>query len=323
MRIVFMGTPDFSVPALDALAEAGHDIAAVYCQPPRPAGRGKKDRPSPVQARAETLGLPVRHPVSLRDAAAQAEFAALGADVAVVVAYGLILPQAVLDAPRFGCLNIHASLLPRWRGAAPIHRAIMAGDAETGVCIMQMEAGLDTGPVLLREAMPIGSEDTTADLHDRLSALGARMIVEALGRLTDLKAEPQPDAGVTYAAKIDKAEAQVDWTRSAAEIDRRPGALLIVNAAGALAGIFTDGDLRRLVLRDPAELERPIAEVMTRSPRTLKDTALVRDAVQLVRTGRQDEVPVVDESGRPVGILDVQDLVNLKVLRAPPKDETA
>jgi hypothetical protein len=147
MRLVFMGTPDFSVPVLDALVEAGHEIACVYCQPPRPAGRGKKDRPSPVQA-AEALGLPVRHPVSLKSPEAQADFAALGADVAVVVAYGLILPQAVLDAPRTGCLNIHASLLPRWRGAAPIQRAIMAGDAETGVCIMQMEAGLDTGPVL-------------------------------------------------------------------------------------------------------------------------------------------------------------------------------
>ena len=171
MKIVFMGTPDFSVPVLDALAQH-HEIVAVYSQPPRPAGRGKADRPSPVQARAEALGLPTRHPVSLRGDEAQAEFAALGADIAVVVAYGLILPQAVLDAPRLGCLNIHASLLPRWRGAAPIHRAIMAGDAATGVCIMQMEAGLDTGPVLLRQSTPIGAEETTADLHDRLADLG-------------------------------------------------------------------------------------------------------------------------------------------------------
>ena len=177
MRIVFMGTPDFSVPVLDALVAAGHEICAVYSQPPRPAGRGKKDRPSPVQARAETLGLDVRYPVSLKDPQAQADFAALGADVAVVVAYGLILPQAVLDAPARGCLNIHASLLPRWRGAAPIHRAIMAGDAQTGVCIMQMESGLDTGPVLLREAFGIGPEETTGELHDRLSSLGARLIV--------------------------------------------------------------------------------------------------------------------------------------------------
>ncbi|MBW4973922.1 methionyl-tRNA formyltransferase [Roseovarius mucosus] len=220
MRVIFMGTPDFSVPVLEALVAAGHEVAAVYCQPPRPAGRGKKDRPSPVQARAEALGLRVHHPVSLKEAAAQAEFAALKAEVAVVVAYGLILPQAVLDAPTRGCLNIHASLLPRWRGAAPIHRAIMAGDTETGVCIMQMEAGLDTGPVLLREPVAIGPQETTGELHDRLSALGARLIVAALERLDALTPEPQPEAGVTYAAKIDKSEARVDWTRPATEVDR-------------------------------------------------------------------------------------------------------
>ncbi|MDD9717313.1 methionyl-tRNA formyltransferase [Dinoroseobacter sp. PD6] len=220
MRLVFMGTPAFSVPVLDALVAAGHEVAAVYCQPPRPAGRGKKPRPSPVQARAEALGLPVRHPVSLKGDEAQADFAALGAEIAVVVAYGLILPQAVLDAPEHGCWNIHASLLPRWRGAAPIHRAILAGDAETGVCIMQMEAGLDTGPVLLREAVAIGAEETTGGLHDRLSALGARLIVEALARRAELVPEPQPEVGVTYAAKIDKAEARVDWTRPAVEVDR-------------------------------------------------------------------------------------------------------
>ncbi|MDP3197580.1 methionyl-tRNA formyltransferase [Tabrizicola sp.] len=219
MKVVFMGTPGFSVPVLDAVHKA-HEVVAVYCQPPRPAGRGKADRPSPVQVRAEELGLTVRHPVSLRSQAAAAEFAALGADVAVVVAYGLILPQAVLDAPRFGCLNIHASLLPRWRGAAPIHRAIMAGDAETGVCIMQMEAGLDTGPVLLCSTVTIGTEETTAELHDRLSILGARLIVDALERLPQLRAEPQPAEGVTYAAKIDKAEARVDWSRPAVEVDR-------------------------------------------------------------------------------------------------------
>jgi methionyl-tRNA formyltransferase len=234
MKIIFMGTPEFSVPVLEALHQ-DHDIVAVYCQPPRPAGRGKVDRPSPVQARAEALGLPVRHPVSLRSESAAKEFAALDADVAVVVAYGLILPQAVLDAPRLGCLNIHASLLPRWRGAAPIQRAIMAGDRETGVCIMQMEAGLDTGPVLLREAVAMGAEETTADLHDRLSALGARLIVQALDALP-LPAVPQPAEGVTYAAKIDKAEARIDWTRPAVEVDRQirglspfPGAWVEVN----------------------------------------------------------------------------------------------
>ena len=221
MRVVFMGTPDFSVPVLEALVAAGHEIACVYCQPPRPAGRGKKDRPTPVHARAEELGLEVRHPVSLKGEAAQAEFAALNAEIAVVVAYGLILPQAVLDAPERGCLNIHASLLPRWRGAAPIHRAIMAGDAETGICIMQMEAGLDTGPVLLRGATAIGAEETTAQLHDRLSQMGARLIVEALERIDSLTPEVQPDEGVTYASKIDKAEARIDWTRPAEEVDRQ------------------------------------------------------------------------------------------------------
>ncbi|SEN10453.1 methionyl-tRNA formyltransferase [Palleronia pelagia] len=219
MRVIFMGTPDFSVPALQALVDAGHEIACVYTQPPRPAGRGKKLRPGPVHARALELGLPVRHPVSLKDAEAQEEFAALEGDIAVVVAYGLLLPQPVLDAPRHGCLNIHASLLPRWRGAAPIHRAVMARDAETGICVMQMEAGLDTGPVLLREATPIGETETTGDLHDRLGAMGGRLIVEALGRLDQLTPEPQPEDGVTYASKIDKAEARVEWTRPATEID--------------------------------------------------------------------------------------------------------
>jgi len=220
MRVVFMGTPDFSVPVLEALVEAGHEVVAVYCQPPRPAGRGQKERPSPVQARAEALGLQVRYPVSLKTAEVQAAFAALGADVAVVVAYGLLLPQAVLDAPVQGCLNIHASLLPRWRGAAPIHRAIMAGDAKTGVCIMQMEAGLDTGPVLLRRETPIGAVETTAQLHDRLSVMGAAAVVDALGRLDSLTPMPQPEEGVTYAAKIDKAEARIAWSRDAVEVDR-------------------------------------------------------------------------------------------------------
>jgi len=218
MKIIFMGTPDFSVPVLNALHQA-HEIVAVYCQPPRPAGRGKADRPTPVHARALELGLTVRHPVSLRSEDAAKDFAELGADVAVVVAYGLILPQPILDAPRLGCLNIHASLLPRWRGAAPIHRAIMSGDAETGICIMQMDAGLDTGPVLLRESTPITADETTADLHDRLSAMGSRMIVQALAALP-LPAVPQSATGVTYAAKIEKSEARIDWTRPAIEVDR-------------------------------------------------------------------------------------------------------
>ncbi len=241
MRVVFMGTPDFAVPALDALTGAGHEIVAVYCQPPRPAGRGKKDRPTPVHARAEELGLEVRHPKSLKGEAERAAFAALGAEVAVVVAYGLILPQAVLDAPARGCLNIHASLLPRWRGAAPIHRAIMAGDRETGVCIMQMEAGLDTGPVLLREALKIGPEDTTGDLTPRLSTLGARLITEALDRLDSLTPEPQPAEG-TYARKIDKAEARVDWTRPAEEVDR------LIRGLSPFPGAWTEVSGERIKL---------------------------------------------------------------------------
>jgi methionyl-tRNA formyltransferase len=221
VRLIFMGTPDFAVPALEALVAAGHDVAAVYTQPPRAAGRGQKERPGPVQARATELGLPVRHPRTLKTAEAQEAFAALGAEIAVVVAYGLILPPPVLAAPARGCLNIHASLLPRWRGAAPIHRAILAGDAETGICIMRMEAGLDTGPVLLRAATPIGAQETTADLHDRLAAMGAGLVVSALERIEELTPEPQPEHGVTYAAKIDKAEARIDWRRPAAEIDRQ------------------------------------------------------------------------------------------------------
>ena len=220
MRIVFMGTPDFSVPILQALA-AQHEIVAVYSQPPRPAGRGKAERKSPVQQCAEALGLPVRHPVSLRTQSAAEDFAQLQCDVAVVVAYGLILPPSILQAPKRGCLNIHASLLPRWRGAAPIHRAILAGDAETGICIMQMDEGLDTGAVLLRQVTPIRAEETTADLHDRLSTIGADLILQALYRLPNLPLQPQSAEGVTYAAKIDKAEARIDWTLPAEQVDRQ------------------------------------------------------------------------------------------------------
>ncbi|SMO38415.1 methionyl-tRNA formyltransferase [Paracoccus laeviglucosivorans] len=219
MRVIFMGTPDFSVPALRAIA-ARHDVVAVYSQPPRAAGRGQKPRLSPVHQAAEALNIPVRTPERLKSPQDQADFAALQADVAVVVAYGLILPQPVLDAPRLGCLNIHASLLPRWRGAAPIHRAIMSGDAETGVAIMQMEAGLDTGPVLAEARTPIGAQETTADLHDRLSDMGAALIVDTLDGLP-LSAAPQAADGVTYATKIDKAEARIDWTLPAVLIDRQ------------------------------------------------------------------------------------------------------
>ncbi|WP_039018797.1 methionyl-tRNA formyltransferase [Halocynthiibacter namhaensis] len=236
MRVIFMGSPVFSVSALDALVGAGHEIVCVYCQPPRPAGRGKKDRPTAVQARAEKLGFPVRHPVNFKDPADVADFADLNADIAVVVAYGLILPQDILDAPSKGCLNIHASLLPRWRGAAPIHRAIMAGDAQSGVCIMQMDAGLDTGGVLLREALDIGADETTAELHDRLALLGGDLIVQAVDTYDDLTPVPQPEDGVCYAHKIDKSESKIDWSQPAEQVSRQirglspfPGAWCLLN----------------------------------------------------------------------------------------------
>lgn len=218
-----MGTPDFSVPALKALIDAGHEIAAVYSQPPRPAGRGHKLTPSPVHAYAESQGIDVRTPKSLRNAEAQAALAALNLDCAVVVAYGLILPKPILEAPRLGCVNIHASLLPRWRGAAPIQRAIQAGDAESGVTIMQMDEGLDTGPMLLSESVPITAETTGQSLHDALSDMGGRMIVAALDGLDTgtLKPVAQPEAGVTYAAKLTKEEALLDWTKPAAELERQ------------------------------------------------------------------------------------------------------
>ena len=223
LRLAFMGTPDFAVPALAALLDAGHDVATVYSQPPRPAGRGYKLQPSPVHLFAESQSLAVRTPTSLRTLEAQADFLALGLDVAVVVAYGLILPKQILAAPRLGCLNIHASLLPRWRGAAPIQRAILAGDASTGVTIMQMDEGLDTGAILLQERTPIGPEDTGASLHDRLSTMGAKAIVAALERLAagKLEAQPQPAAGVTYAAKLSREAARLDWTKPAAVLERQ------------------------------------------------------------------------------------------------------
>ncbi|MEE9453783.1 MAG: methionyl-tRNA formyltransferase [Paracoccaceae bacterium] len=220
MRVIFMGTPDFSVSVLDALVSAGHKVVCVYTQPPRPAGRGKKLRPSPVQSRAESLGLTVRYPLNFKDKSNQETFSDLNADVAIVVAYGLILPQVILDAPTRGCINIHASLLPRWRGAAPIQRAIMAGDPETGVCIMQMAAGLDTGPVLTRATTPISKDDTSAILHNRLANMGAELMVNALENLNSLTPVSQPANGVTYAAKIDKSEAKIDWQKPAIEIDR-------------------------------------------------------------------------------------------------------
>ncbi|MCB1505354.1 MAG: methionyl-tRNA formyltransferase [Hyphomicrobiaceae bacterium] len=221
LNVVFMGTPDFSVPTLRAILAAGHCVKAVYTQPPRPAGRrGLADTPSPVHGLALENGLSVLTPTSLKLPEEQARFASLDADVAVVIAYGMLLPKPVLDAPRLGCINLHASLLPRWRGAAPIHRAIMAGDAETGVMSMQMEEGLDTGPMLLTARTAIDPDETTGELHDRLAGLGASVVVETLARLEagNITAMPQPSAGVTYARKIDKAEARIDFSASAAVV---------------------------------------------------------------------------------------------------------
>jgi methionyl-tRNA formyltransferase len=224
MRLVFMGTPEFSCCALQALIDAGHDIVCVYSQPPRPAGRGQALRKSPVQVLAEAKGIAVRTPVSLKSTDEQEKFAALKADAAVVVAYGLLLPKTVLDAPRLGCFNIHASLLPRWRGAAPIQRAIIAGDHETGVTIMRMEEGLDTGPIVLTVRCPIKMETTASGLHDELAVMGARAIVEAL-KNPDAPGALQPFEGVTYAKKIEKAEAKIDFSKSAVEVLRQIHAL--------------------------------------------------------------------------------------------------
>jgi methionyl-tRNA formyltransferase len=219
MRLAFMGSPDFAVPILDALVEAGHEVAAVYSQPPRPAGRGKSLRPSPVQTRAQVAGLDVLTPANLRSEEDREAFRGLRLDAAVVAAYGLILPQPVLDSPRFGCLNVHASLLPRWRGAAPIQRAILAGDEITGVTIMQMERGLDTGPMLLRRETAIDGK-TAGDLTRELAAIGAALMIEALERIDALTPEPQPESGVTHAPKIEKHEARLDFTLTAGQIER-------------------------------------------------------------------------------------------------------
>jgi methionyl-tRNA formyltransferase len=243
MRIIFMGTPDFAIPTLDALVGAGHDIAAVYCQPPRPGGRrGRELMPTPVQHRAQALGLAVRTPVTLRDAAEQEAFAALDADVAVVAAYGLILPRAVLDAPRLGCLNVHGSLLPRWRGAAPVQRAILAGDVETGVGIMQMETGLDTGPVRLESRTSCAGKSAGV-LTDELAKLGARLMVEVLAAPEAYPPVPQRDDGVTYAAKISKDEARLDFAAPAVQVERQ------VRAFDPAPGAFVEHAGERIKVR--------------------------------------------------------------------------
>ncbi len=260
MRIVFMGTPDFAVPTLHALIAAGHDLVAVYSQPPRPAGRGKKLQPSPVHLAAEHAGIAVLTPVSLKSADEQAVFAALDADVAVVAAYGLILPQSVLSAPRHGCLNVHGSILPRWRGAAPVQRAILAGDAETGVTIMQMERGLDTGPALDTVRTPVGGK-TAGELTAELAVLGARAMVAVLADLAGHPAVVQPEAGVTYAAKIDKQESRLDFTLPAINLERR------VRAFAPAPGAFfeCEGERYRVLAADVVD--------MTGRPGTVLDEA--------------------------------------------------
>ena len=265
-----MGSPDFAVPTLDALVAAGHEVVAAYCQPPRAAGRGKALRPTAVQVRAEALGIPVRSPTTLKTAEAQAEFAAFDADVGVVAAYGLILPQAVLDAPVFGCLNVHGSLLPRWRGAAPVQRAIMAGDEVTGVTIMQMEADLDTGPMLIKHEVSIGRKDA-GQLTSEIAEVGAHAMVEVLGKLGALPLVPQPAEGVTYAAKISKEEARIDWTRTASELER------LVQGLAPFPGAWFEFDGERIKLL--------ASEVEQRGPRVRGNDGLVLDDKLLIACG--------------------------------------
>ena len=274
MRIAFMGTPDFAVPTLAALIAAGHDVVAVYSQPPRPAGRGKRDRKSAVHTFADQHDIPVYTPSSMRGVDEQAKLETLNLDFAVVVAYGQILPQAVLDTPKFGCVNVHASLLPRWRGAAPIHRAIMAGDEETGVCIMVMEAGLDTGPVIKRVSTSITPSDTTAKLHDKLAEMGANVIDKAItayaaGRLVP---EEQPAEGVTYAHKIDKTEAKIDWSQSAEEIDRQ------IRGLSPFPGAWCELEGNRLKL-----LDSEVCDSSGQAGTTLDDELTIACGVQSIR----------------------------------------
>jgi methionyl-tRNA formyltransferase len=290
LRLAFLGSPDFATPTLRALHAAGHEIAAVYCQPPRPAGRGKHEARCPVHRLAEELGLSVRTPARLRrDEAEHAFFASLGLDAAVVVAYGLLLPPEMLRSPRRGCLNIHASLLPRWRGAAPIHAAILAGDAETGVTIMRMDEGLDTGPILLQRAVPIGPRAKNPELHDALAALGTEMALEALA--TDPPVRPQPEEGATTAPKLSKADGKLDWTKDAAFLDRQ------VRAFEPWPGTFFEheGTAIRVLEAEPAPPPPPARA--TAPPGTVLDglpTVACGDgaALRLVRLQRPGRAPV-------------------------------
>ncbi len=289
MRLAFMGTPQFSVPCLQALLAAGHGIAAVYTQPPRNQGRGMQPAKSPVHLFAEAQGIDVRTPARLKDTAQHDAFRALNLDAAIVVAYGLILPEAILQAPKHGCFNVHASLLPRWRGAAPIQRAIMAGDKVTGVTIMQMDAGLDTGPMLLSASEPIGETDTAGTLHDRLSVLGARLMTDTLTAVAagTLKPTPQPEQGVSYAAKISKDEARIDWTRPATALDCHIRGL--TPAPGAWFGAEQNGKPVRIKILQA----RPVA--LQGPPGTVLDNALTvacgSDALQILQVQREGKAP--------------------------------
>jgi len=286
LRLAFMGSPEFALPSLRALEAAGHEIAAVYAQPPRPAGRGQRERPCPVQAYAERRGWALRTPKTLKDGSESQAFAALGLDAAVVVAYGLILPAAVLAAPRLGCVNLHASLLPRWRGAAPIQRAILAGDAQTGVTIMAVDEGLDSGPILVQETVPIGAETTATELHDSLAELGARLIVEALDGLAagTLSGRPQPAEGVTYAAKLKRGEGRLDWRRPAAELERT------VRAFTPWPGAFFEAPGGQAVERVKVLAAEVVAGAPGAEPGTLLDDRLTiaceRNALRLTRVQR-------------------------------------
>jgi methionyl-tRNA formyltransferase len=300
MRIIFMGTPDFAVPALVALVEAGHEVVAAYTQPPRPGGRrGKELTPSPVQREAEARGIEVRHPVSLKGAEEQAAFAALEADIAVVAAYGLILPQAVLDAPRLGCLNIHASILPRWRGAAPIQRAILAGDPTTGITIMQMEAGLDTGPMLATLRTTIDAK-TAGELTSELAERGAQLLVGTLRDLAVHRAVKQPEDGVTYARKIDKAEARLDFTASAVDVERQ------VRAFMPVPGAFFELDGERYKV-----LAARIVEGSGEAGSTLDDALTVACGEQALQVTR------IQRAGKPA--MDVADLLRGRPIPAGTK----
>lgn len=291
MRIAFMGTPDFSISALRAILSAGHEIVAVYSQPPRRAGRGKKQQLSAVDGFAKSVSIPVYTPLNFKDESEINFFKNLNLDVAVVVAYGLILPKAILDTPKYGCLNIHASLLPRWRGAAPIQRAIMAGDVTTGIGIMQMEAGLDTGSIILEKTIPIDENDTAGSLHDKLSLLGAKAIIEALDKLPYDHPSPQSEDGITYASKIDKAEAHINWNKPAAELKNH------IHGLSPFPGAWTEilGERLKILAVEISEASSE-AGTMIAEPLTI---ACGDRSLKIIRAQRAGKGP-----------MDINDLIN-------------